>query len=293
MARGAARPVEGCLCDGEPRPALPQPSRARRAVARSRHRSSPRQRLRRVRGMVDRHPRARGDRAAQARPADRARDRLGRQEHPRPAHAQRGPPARAWRAAQAAPPADRPGRPGDDRGRRGGEIGRAGHHGAQHRQALRRQGRRQGFLHAHLPQGQDRRDRPERRGQDDLAQDADRRTRTRLGLRQARRQPPGGDDRPAPHRARSRQDAVGDPRGSQRPRAGARPAAPRHDLPARIPVPRRAGPPAGAHLVGRRAQPPAARQGAGRALEPAGARRADQRPRRRHARSPAGRARRL
>ena len=68
-------------------------------------------------------------------------------------------------------------------------------------------------------------------------------------------------------------------------------AAARHDLPARIPVQGRAGAPAGAHAVGRRAQPPAARQGAGRAVEPAGARRADQRPRRRHARPLAGGAR--
>ena len=41
---------------------------ARRAVARPRHRAPPRQGLWRVRGLVERHPRARGDRAAQARP---------------------------------------------------------------------------------------------------------------------------------------------------------------------------------------------------------------------------------
>ena len=143
---------------------------ARRAVARPRHRAPARQGLRRLRGLVDRDPRARGDRAAQARPADRARDRMGGQEHPRPPHAQRGPPARAGRAAQAAPPADRPDRPRHHRGRPGRAVGRARHHRAQHLQALRRPDDRARLLDAHLPQRPGRPDRPQRRGQDDPAQ---------------------------------------------------------------------------------------------------------------------------
>ena len=133
---------------------------------------------------------------------------------------------------------------------------------------------------------------PNGAGKTTLLQHADRRAFARQRLGEARRQPGAGGDRPAPRRPRSRQDAVGDSGRPQRPSAGARPADARHELPARIPVPRRAGAPARAHPVGRRAQPPAARQGAGRAVQPAGARRADQRPRRRHARSAAGGARR-
>ena len=166
----------------------------------------------------------------------------------------------------------------------GRAVGLARHHRAQHLQELRRQDDRARLLGAHLPQGPGRADRPQRRGQDDPAQDADRRARARHRLGEARRQPDAGGDRPAPHRARSRQDAVGDPGRPQRPCAGARHAAARHDLPARISVQGRAGAPAGAHALRRRAQPPAARQGAGRAVQHAGARRADQRPRRRHAR---------
>jgi ATP-binding cassette subfamily F protein uup len=52
-------------------------------------------------------------------------------EHPRPAHAQRGPPAPAQRAPQAAPPADRPDRPRHHRGRNGRAVGRARHHRPQ------------------------------------------------------------------------------------------------------------------------------------------------------------------
>jgi ATP-binding cassette subfamily F protein uup len=64
------------------------------------------------------------------------RDRMGGQEHPRPAHAQRGSPACARRAAGAAPRADRAGRPRHHRGGPGRELGRAGGHRAQHHQAV-------------------------------------------------------------------------------------------------------------------------------------------------------------
>ena len=289
MAGGQAFGLEGRLRAGEPRPALPRQPVARRAVARPRHRAPARQGLCRIRGLVERDPRTRGDGAAQARPADRARDRMGGQEHPRPAHPQRGPPARARRpcASSAASRSARSAAP-PSKSAFGRAIRRARHHRAQHLQALGRAGDRREFLDPHLPQGSHRPDRAQRRGQDDLAEHADRRARARQRLGEARRQPGAGGDRPAPRRARSRQDAVGDPGRPQRPSAGARPADARHELSARIPVPRRAGAPARAHPVGRRAQPPAARQGAGRAVQPAGARRADQRPRRRHARSPAG-----
>ena len=139
MAGGEAVALARRLRAGEPRPALPRDAVARRAVARPRHRPPARQGLRRVRELVERHHRARGDGAAQARSADRTRDRMGRQEHPRPAHAQRGPPARAEGAARAASPADRAGRPRHHRSRPGGSLRRARRHRAQHHQALGRQ----------------------------------------------------------------------------------------------------------------------------------------------------------
>ena len=82
---------------------------------------------------------------------------------------------------------------------------------------LGEQGDRREFLDPHLPQGSHRPDRAQRGGQDDLAEHADRRARARQRLGEARRQPGAGGDRPAPHRTRSRQDAVGDPGRPQRP----------------------------------------------------------------------------
>ena len=75
----------------------------------------------------------------------------------------------AGRAAQAAPPADRPDRPRHHRGRYGRAVGRARHHRAQHLQALRRAHHRRELLDPHLPPRPHRPDRPQRRRQDDAA----------------------------------------------------------------------------------------------------------------------------
>ena len=81
--------------------------------------------------------------------------------------------------------------------------------------------------------------------------------------------------------------------GRQRLRHNQWRASPCHGLHARLPVSARAGPYADRQIVRGRTRAAHACEGAGEAVQPARSRRADQRPRHRDARSPAGTARRL
>ncbi len=158
----------------------------------------------RVRRLVERNPGARGNRAAQARPPDRARDRMGGQK--RSARA-----ARATRAACASWVSC-----GKQRRQQIGPTGRAtieagtaeqsGALAITARNISKRFGER--TIVENFSTRIFRRDRmgligPNGAGKTTLAAHADRRPRARHRLGEARRQPGARGDRPAPRRPRS------------------------------------------------------------------------------------------